>query len=243
MTDAQITQPEHRAADVRPDTAGRLSRERVLIGALQLADDIGIEDFTMRRLAAALGVKPMTIYHHVPGKEQIIDGIVDMVFAEIALPPHDQPWTTAMRTRCRSARAVLARHTWATALMETRSTPGPATLRHHDAVLGCLRGGGLPLQLTAHAYAIIDSYVYGFAMQEAALPFRGEEEIAGLAEQIVQALPRGEYPHLVELTSEHVLRPGYRFTDSFDIGLDLILEGIERMRQRADAADRDAPPR
>ena len=235
MTDTHTAQRKKQAADPRPAAGGPLSRERVLVGACELGDEIGIEEFTMRRLAAALCVKPMTIYHHVPGKEQIIDGIVDMVFAEIALPPHDQPWAVAMRTRCRSAREVLARHPWATPLMETRTTPGPATLRHHDAVLGCLRGGGLSLELTAHAYAVIDSYVYGFAMQEAALPFRGEEEIAGLAEQIVQAFPAEKYPHFVEFTTEHVLRPGYRFAVSFEIGLDLILDGIERIRRRADA--------
>ena len=241
MSDAQVTRRQ--AADARPDAGGPLSRERVLAGALRLADEIGIEQFTMRRLAAALGVKPMTIYHHVPGKEQIIDGVVDMVFAEIALPPPDQPWATAMRTRCRSAREVLSRHPWATPLMETRTTPGPATLRHHDAVLGCLRGGGLSLELTAHAYAIIDSFVYGFAMQEAALPFRGEEEIAGLAEQIMQAFPDGEYPHFVEFTTEHVLRPGYHFAVSFEIGLDLILDGIERIRRAAETTDRPSSPR
>ncbi len=208
---------------------GTLSPERVLKGALQLADGIGIEAFTMRRLATALGVKPMTIYHHVPGKEEIIDGIVDMVFAEIALPPQDQPWTSAMRIRCRSAREVLNHHPWATPLMETRTRPGPATLRHHDAVLGCLRRGGLSLALTAHAYAIIDSYVYGFALQEAALPVPDGGDIAGLAQQIMSAFPDGAYPDFVEFTVQHVLQPGYSFTASFDIGLDLILNGIEQM--------------
>lgn len=232
MTETSRTR--RRAGDQH--AAAPLSRERVLVAALRLADETGIEQLTMRRLATALDVKPMTIYHHVAGKEQIIDGIVDMVFAEIDLPPHDLPWTTAMRTRCRSAREVLARHPWAPPLMETRTTPGPATLRHHDAVLGCLRSGGLSLELTAHTYAIIDSYVYGFAMQEATLPFGGGEEIAGLAEQIVQAFPSGEYSHLVEFTTEHVLQPGYRFAVSFEIGLDLILDGIERIRRAEDAA-------
>jgi AcrR family transcriptional regulator len=216
---------------VTADTAGRgtLSEDRVLQGALELADEIGIEAFTMRRLAAALGVKPMTIYHHVPSKEEILDGIVDRVFAEIALPPENEPWTSAMRARCRSAREVLARHPWATPLMETRRSPGPATLRHHDAVLGCLRRGGLSIELTAHAYAIIDSYVYGFALQEAALPIGGGEEIAELAQQIVNVFPDGAYPHFAEFTARHVLQPGYSFAASFDIGLDLILTGIQRM--------------
>jgi AcrR family transcriptional regulator len=228
------------AAESTARRARTLTRERVLQGALELADEIGIEAFTMRRLAAALGVKPMTIYHHVSSKEQILDGIVDMVFAEITLPPDDQPWATAMRVRCHSAREVLARHPWATPLMETRTTPGPATLRHHDAVIGCLRRGGLSLELTAHAYAVIDSYVYGFALQEASLPFREEEEIAGLAREIMNAFPDGVYPHFAEFTAEHVLRPGYSFTASFDVGLDLLLDGIERMSAGAEA---DGPRR
>ena len=220
--------------------AGRhhLSRQRVLSGALELADEVGVDALTIRRLAEHLEVKPMTIYHYVPGKEQILDGIVDMVFAEIDLPPRGLPWTEAMRARCLSVRRVLAGHPWATPLMETRTTPGPATLRHHDAVLACLTEGGLSVELTAHAYAIIDSYVYGFALQEASLPFAGQEEIAGLAEQIVGALPEEEYPHFAAFTRQHVLQPGYGFGASFEVGLDLILDGLDRMARR-ERPDRD----
>lgn len=233
MTEVAAQSAEAASAErgTAADAVGRslLTRERVLQGALDLADEIGIEAFTMRRLAAALGVKPMTIYHYVPGKEQILDGIVDMVFAEIALPPEDQPWAAAMRVRCRSARQVLARHPWATPLMETRRSPGPATLGHHDAVIACLRRGGLSIELTAHAYAIIDSYLYGFALQEATLPFHGDQEIAALAEQIVNSFPDGAYPDFRELATHYVLQPGYGFGRSFDLGLDLILDGIARM--------------
>ncbi len=204
-----------------------LSRDRVLQGALDLADRIGVEDFTIRRLAAALDVKPMTIYHHVPGKEQILDGIVDLVFGEIDLPPESLPWADAMRRRCVSARHALNRHPWAPPLMESRVSPGPALLRHHDAVLACLRRGGLSLPLTAHAYAILDSYVYGFTLQEASLPHGGGEEIAGLAEQILGPSLGEHYPHLAAFTAGHVLRPGYAFGTSFEFGLDLILNGLE----------------
>ncbi len=203
-----------------------LTRDRVLRGALELADQIGVEAFTMRRLATALGTKPMSIYYHVPGKEQILDGIVDLVFAEIDPPQADLPWTAAMRHRCRSAREVLRRHPWAPPLMESRPSPGPESLRHHDAVLACLRRGGLSWQLTAHAYAIIDAFVYGFALQEAALPFGGGEEIGELADQVVAALPADLYPHFVQFTVEHVLRPGYSFASSFEVGLDLLLDGL-----------------
>jgi len=205
----------------------RLDRERVLVGAVALADRFGIEAFTIRKLATELDVKPMTIYTHVANKEEILDGMVDTVFGEIDLPDADAGWKDAIRRRSLSARAVLARHRWAVPLMESRTTPGRKTLRHHDAVLGCLRRGGFSVAMTAHAYALIDSYVYGFALQEANLPVTGGEEMADLAEAIIEPLPEGEYPHLTELTVEHVLRPGYDFGAEFEFGLDLILDGLE----------------
>ncbi len=205
----------------------QLTRERVLDAALQLADEIGIEAFTMRRLADALEVGPMTIYHYVSGKEEIIDGIVDAVFAEIDLPPRDLDWKSAIRLRSRSARLVLNRHPWAPPLMESRTSPGPATLRHHDEVLGCFRRGGLSIQLTAHAYAILDSYLYGFALEEASLPSGGGEGLSDLAEDFLAPFSMDEYPYLMELTTEHVAEPGYSFANSFEFGLDLILDGLE----------------
>jgi AcrR family transcriptional regulator len=208
-----------------------LTRERVLEAAIALADQIGIEAFTMRKLAAALDVGPMTIYHHVPSKEQILDGIVDIVFSEIALPPEDTDWRSAIRARCISAREVLNRHPWAPPLMESRTSPGPATFRHHDAVIGCFRRGGLSIQMTAHAYAIIDSYIYGFALEEAYLPSGGGEGMSELAEDMAAAFAQ-HYPHLLELTVDHVLQPGYSFGNSFEFGLDLILEGLAEAAKR-----------
>lgn len=206
-----------------------LTRERVLEGAVTLADKIGMEAFTIRKLAEALDTKPMTIYHHVPGKEQIVDGMVDLVFSEIDMPPADLPWKDAMRVRSVSAREVLNRHRWAPPFMESRTTPGPATLEHHDAVLGCLRRGGLSLPMTAHAYAIVDSFIYGFTGQEANLPFGGGEEISELADDMVDSFPVDAYPHMMEFTVGHVLKPGYSFGNSFEFGLDLILDGLERL--------------
>lgn len=204
-----------------------LTSSRVLAGAIELADRIGIEPFTIRKLAAHLEVKPMTIYHHVASKDAIIDGMVDIVFGEIDLPPTDGDWKPAIRHRSISARAVLNRHPWATPLMESRTSPGPATLQHHDAVLGCFRRAGFSLALTAHAYAVVDSFVYGFALQEASLPFGGSEEIGDLAASIIEPLPTDAYPYLAEFTGEHVLQPGYDFGASFEIGLDLLLDGLE----------------
>jgi AcrR family transcriptional regulator len=205
----------------------RLSADRVFSAALALADEIGIDELTIRRLAEALDVKPMTIYHHVANKEAIIDGMVDLVFAEIDLPDPDLDWKTAIRRRCASMRVVLARHRWAAPFMESRTSPGPALLRHHDAVLGCLRQA-MSIEMTAHAYAMLDAYVYGFALQEATLPATAGEEMADLAASMVEQFPAAEYPHLAEFTFEHVLRPGYDFGNEFDFGLDLILDGLER---------------
>lgn len=207
-------------------TRPALTRSRVLDGAVALADELGMDGFTIRKLAAVLDVKPMTIYHHVPNKEAILDGMVDRVFAEIELPPAGAGWKEAMRHRARSARAVLAQHPWATSLMESRTHPGSATLSHHDAVLGCLRQAGFSVEMTGHAYALIDSYIYGFALQEANLPATGGEGMAELAETISAQFTADTYPHLVELTTEHVLKPGYDFGNEFEFGLTLILDGL-----------------
>ncbi len=214
-----------------------LTRERVLTGAIQLADEVGMEGFTIRNLAAALGVKPMTIYYHLPNKEAIIDGMVDHVFDEIDLPRNDVEWKIAIRERFLSARRVLKRHPWAPPLMESRVTPGPATLLHHDAVLGCFRRGGLSIQLTAHAYAVLDSYLYGFAMEEAMLPgSEGSDELVELAQEMLDAYAQ-QYPNLFELATRHVLREGYAFGDSFEFGLDLIIEGLDHRLQSGELAD------
>ena len=207
----------------------RLTAERVLDGAMALADEIGVDALTIRKLADALDTKPMTIYHHVPSKDAILDGMVDRVFAEIERPPEDLDWKPAMRRRCLSARDVLARHSWAAALMESRTNPGPETLGHHDAVLGCLRRGGLSLEMTAHAYALLDACVYGFALQETSLPSTEGPELADLAESIMAPMPEGTYPYLREFSTEHVLQPGYDFGAEFEFGLDLILDALDAM--------------
>lgn len=201
-----------------------LTKDRVLSGSIALADEIGIEAFTIRKLAAALDVKPMTIYHHLPSKEAILDGMVDIVFGEIALPPAEDEWRAAIRERCVSMREILRRHWWAPQLMESRSNPGPMSLRHHDEVIGCLLRGGLSIEMTAHAYAILDSYLYGFALEEVNLPEGGTKDIAPLAEAMAPMFE--PYPNLYRFTIEHVLQPGYSFGNSFEFGLDLILDGI-----------------
>ena len=207
-----------------------LSRERVLLEAVALADENGIGTLTMRRLADRLDVEPMSLYHHVANKDEILDGMVDVVFREIQLPPTDAEWKTAMRDRASSARDALRRHPWAISLMQSRATPGPATLRHHDAVIGCLRKAGFTIELAAHAISAIDGYLYGFAMQELNLPFTTPEETAAMAATFLDQFPAEEYPHLAELTTKHVLQPGYDYGNEFEFGLNLILDGLERAR-------------
>jgi AcrR family transcriptional regulator len=210
-----------------PEERAPLSRERVLRGAVAVADEAGIGSLTMRSLAQELGVKPMSLYHHVTNKGEILDGIVDLVFSEIELPSADGDWRSEIHRRAISARRVLRCHPWAIGLMESRTTPGPATLRHHDAIIGTLRGAGFSVEMTAHAYALIDSYVYGFALQEAALPF-GPETVAEVTEPMMQQFSADEYPHLVEMATELILQPGYDFGNEFEFGLSVILDALTR---------------
>jgi AcrR family transcriptional regulator len=208
-----------------------LSRERVVLEAVALADENGVGALTMRRLAERLLVEPMSLYHHVANKDEILDGMVDVVFREIEFPATDGDWKKAMRERATSTRAALRRHPWAVGRMESRSSPGAATLSHHDAVIGCLRRAGFSIALAAHAFSAIDSYVYGFAMQELNLPFHTPDETAAMAETFLQQFPAEQFPHLAELTIEHVLQPGYDYGEEFTFGLALILDGLERARQ------------
>lgn len=205
-----------------------LSRERVLDGAVAVADAGGIAALTIRSLADKLGVKPMSVYHHVANKDEILDSIVDLVFSEIDLPAPDDDWRTGMRRRAVSARQALRRHPWAIQLLQSRTSPGPATLRHHNAVIGSLRGAGFSVEMTAHAFALIDSYVFGFALSENALPIHGPETVTEVAESMMRQYPADAYPHLAEFSTEHVLKPGYDFGREFDFGLGLILDALAR---------------
>ena len=216
--------------DRAPEPRAPLSRERVLRAAVALADESGIHSLTMRKLGDAVGVEAMSLYHHVANKDDVLDGMVDLVFSEIGLPSGGTNWKTAMRQRAISAREVLSRHRWAIGLMESRTSPGSATLRHHDAVIGSLREGGFSIEMAAHAFSALDSYIYGFALQEASLPFDTAEETVEVAQMILKQFPADEYPHLTELTLEHVLQPGYAYGNEFEFGLDLILDGLERAR-------------
>ena len=221
-----------------------LSRERVLRAGVSYADKHGIGLLSMRKLGQALGVEAMSLYNHVANKDELLDGMVDLVFAEIELPAAGAEWKTAMRQRAVSARKALSRHPWAIALMSTRTSPGPATLRHHDAVIGSLRAAGLSVALTAHAFSALDCYIYGFALQEATLPLGDtEEETAQVAQTMMEQFAAEQYPHLTELTVEHILQPGYDHGNEFEFGLDLVLDGLEEARDTALSVPEPTPHR
>ncbi|AFU00462.1 TetR/AcrR family transcriptional regulator [Nocardia brasiliensis] len=207
-----------------------LSRDRVLEAAVQVADRGGVEAITMRRVAQELGVEAMSLYHHVPNKDAILDGVVDTVFAAIDLPDTAQPdWRDALRARAYSARRILSQHRWALGLLDSRRNPGPATLRHHDAVLGVLRNAGFTLPTAAHAVSLIDSYIGGYVLQEANLPATTPGDVETVAGGILDHLP-DDLPHLREMIVDHALRPGYDHTAEFTYGLDLILDALEAKR-------------
>jgi AcrR family transcriptional regulator len=212
----------------RAEPRSRLSRDRVLRAAIAYADAGGLEACSMRKLAEELDVAPMALYRHVANKDDLIDGMVDVVFSEVGLPSTGPDWRTAMRQRAISLRDVLARHRWAIGLMESRRNPGPANLRHHDAVIGSLRAGGFDMALVAHAYSVLDSYIYGFALTKMNLPFESGDDVAEIAETMLEPFPVNEYPKLMAFLTEHVMRPGYDYGDEFEYGLELILDGLER---------------
>ena len=212
----------------RPRGRQPLTRERVLDTALRLADQGGLEALSMRKLGQALGVEAMALYYHFANKERVLDGIVDLVFGEIDVPAIGADWKTAMRERAISVRDALARHRWAIGLMDSRTNPGPANLRHHDAVIGCLRAAGFDMAMAAHAYSALDAYIYGFALTKMNLPFESTTDIADMAETMLEPFPLGEYPNLADFISEHAMKPGYDFGDEFEYGLDVILDGLDR---------------
>jgi AcrR family transcriptional regulator len=214
-----------------------LTRDRVLRAAFALADESGLDSLSMRKLAGTLGVEAMSLYNHVSNKEDLVNGVVDLVFAEIEPPPPDIDWKDAMRGRALSTREALNRHPWAIGLMEARSAPGPANVRLHEAVLKCLREAGFSLEETVHAYSVQDAYIYGFALQERELPtsFEDPEVSAQVAERQISQVEIAGLPYLAEMVGEHIAKHGYDYKVEFEFGLDLILEGLERRRQASPA--------
>ena len=201
----------------------------MLQAAVALADTDGLEGFSMRRLAQSLGVVPMALYKHVANRDELLDGMVDIVFGEIESPSIDNDWRSALRRRAISAREALKRHSWAIGLMETRK-PGPANLRNHNAVMGCLREAGFSFRTAIHAYSVQDAYIYGFALQEKALGFQTPGDAGEAARRRAQEIDAIDaYPYLAEIVTK-LPQSGYDNPLEFAWGLDLILDGLDRHR-------------
>jgi AcrR family transcriptional regulator len=203
-----------------------LTADRVVGAAMAIADAEGTSAVTMRSVADALGVQAMSLYNHVANKDAILDRMVDAVFASVPVRT-DLAWKDSLRRRARDVREVLRKHPWAIGLLESRRTPGATTLLHHDAWIGVLRRAGFSAAMVAHALAVLDAYVYGFALQEVSLPLGPSEDIPELAESILASMPADPLPNLAWFTAEHVMKPGYSFADEFEHGLALVLDGLE----------------
>jgi AcrR family transcriptional regulator len=217
-----------------PEPRAPLNRERVLAAAVSLADERGLEALTMRELGLTLGVEAMSLYNHVANKDDILDGMVDLVVAEIDLPSDADEWREAMRARAVSAQAVFSRHPWAAGLIDSRESSGPARLRYFDWVIGTLRRAGFSLETTVRAFSLLDSYIYGFGRQQLNMSAGSDMEPEEMAEAFLRAIPADEYPHLRELVVEQAMSTGYDEGADFAFGLDLILDGLERLLERAE---------
>jgi AcrR family transcriptional regulator len=195
---------------------------------MDLADESGIEAVTMRELGRRLGVEAASLYNHVAGKDDLLDGVVDLVVAEIDLPFGDVGWKEAMRRRAVSAREVFARHPWGAALIDSRGRSGPSSLSYADRVLGTMLRAGFSPRLAANAFLTLDSYIYGFERQRQGIAPAADEETADVAQEVLAAIPQGAYPSLARVAMEYATTP-YDDDASFDFGLGLILDGVERL--------------
>lgn len=204
-----------------------VTRERAIQVAVELADAGGIDALTMRKLAAALGIEAMSLYYHVKSKDDIHDGMLDFVYSEFAVPQEGEEWQPAMRARAESMRKVFAGHPWAISI-KARTSPGPATLGHLDAVIGCLTAAGFSMRMTGHAMSILDSYVQGFAQQEATLPLDPTGDIGAATEDIMaqHEAMADAFPNLADMAVRLILQPGYAYGNEFEFGLNLILDGL-----------------
>jgi AcrR family transcriptional regulator len=207
-----------------------LTRARILDAALRLADGGGFESLSMRRLGDALGVQAMSLYNHVDGKDDVRDGILELVMGEIEAPDGEGDWKAAIRRSAISAHDALIRHRWAAGLMMTPSTVGPARLRWMEAVLRTFREAGFSAELTHHAYHALDSHITGFTLWQVSMPFATREELVDLAEAFLRDFPVEEYPYFAEHAEWHLGDSAADGASEFEFGLDLILDGLERIR-------------
>lgn len=219
-----------------PRTRSSLSRERVIAQAVALADEKGLAALSMRALAGCLGVEAMSLYHHVAGKEALLDAMLDVVFAEMHLPVIGGDWRAELRARSVSGRTVLLRHRWAVGMMDSPRNPGQESIRHHDAVLGCLAAGGFSLEAAGTAFALLDSHLYGFMAQEVSLPFTTVDELAEIGATLIGPEVQAAFPHFTRYAQERAIQPGYAFGNEFEPSLDLVLGALEVLRANPGAS-------
>jgi AcrR family transcriptional regulator len=210
-----------------PQPRQPLSRERVLRAAIAIADEGGIDSLTMRKLGQRLGVEAMSLYNHVANKDDMLDGMVDLVVSEIDLPAYGVDWREAMRRRATSARDVFSRHPWASALIDSRESSGPQRLRYFDWMIGTLRRAGFSLELAVRAFSLLDSYIYGFGRQQLNMSSGRDAAPGQIAEAFLRAVPADQYPYLTEMIRDYAMRVGYDEGADFQFGLNLILEGLQ----------------
>ncbi len=215
--------------DTKAQLAEGLSRDRIVVAAVELAATEGLEALSMRTLADRLGTAPMSLYRHVANKEDLLDAMIDVVFGEINVPSGQPDWKAEMRQRAIETRAALSRNRWANGLMESRTHPGPANSRYHNAFMGCLREAGFPFRQAVHAYNAVQSYTYGFCLQEMHLGFETPEESVELAAETLGDHAE-EYPYIAEVAAEFAKSGGYDYDEEFEIALDLILDAIEKFK-------------
>lgn len=217
-----------------------LNKDRIIEAAVRVADSGGTGQVSMRNVGKELGVEAMSLYHHLAGKDALLDALADWIFTQIELPPPTRPWRQAMADRAGSARRALSLHPWALGLIESRRSPGSHLLGHHEAVLACLRSNGFSIVLASHAFSAIDAYVYGFVLTEVTLPIGAGETVEDFVEEIKEALPADDYPHLVAMIAEQVVGMNYAYADEFEFGLNLILDSLERHLNGAGRSDAGA---
>ncbi len=213
-----------------PNRREPLTPERIFAAALALADRDGLQRLSMRKIAEQLGVEAMSLYHHVANKDAILDGLVDAVFAEIEAPSAGEPWREALARRCHSAREVLLRHPWALGLLDSRRNPGLQSMLHREAVIGCLRAGGFSIRGAAHVFSLVDSYLYGFVLQELSMPIRDRDALEDVGGAIAASLPVAQFPAMAEMLA-YVLTSDYAFADEFAVGLRAVLDAAGRLRE------------
>ncbi len=205
-----------------------LTLEQIIDAAVRVADRGGLTHVSMRNVGKEAGVEAMSLYHHLAGKDALLDALANWIYTQIMLPESQRPWRQEMEARAASARRALLLHPWALGLIGSRPSPGPDELRHHEAVFACLRSNGFSLPMAIHTASALDAYVYGFVLSELNMPFDVDEPIDGFIDEIQQMIPASDYPNLAETITDHLVGQGFSYANEFDFGLALILDGLER---------------